>query len=747
MKVHTVFAVVCILVTVALQQTRANCEHETWGVMTTIFAPTSAAEAWLRYENVCLVVVGDEKTPGDLWREIEATRPNAVYLSPGDQIALGYRILEWLPWNHFARKNVGYLYAFQQGAVQIFDFDDDNVIDAHNSTRALHVWKLINRDTSLRTVNIVTNVTVFNPYPMFEPVDGEQESVFCWARGVPLETIREQQNWYPSRIQHTPLQDIKVVQMLANHDPDLDAIYRLTRPLPVYFRLKFTAVMPKNTFVPINAQATLWHRDAMDAMLLPASVHGRVSDIWRGYVANRLLWSRGHRIAFTWPHVTQHRNAHSYIQDFHAEQPLYSQTKDLISLLQHLGDEQMSIEGAHRAMEVAGLAADTRLAEAWARDIAEFGSTPSTPRKSITAFRRQTDEKMETPTKQPGTPKVDTVVSTRTSAPDYEVRLRDFYNAWLTYWPPLFGEMVVLLDDQKAADNVQQCFARQDASMCGAPRAAVVKAIQQKREYTQKTIWKFTADLVSDADAIAFFDDDACLINHVIPSDIFTRDNRIILKYADKNTIIAKHRDLKKHAAAFNIQNGELDNMIDFPIVVWRDMLRDFRAHVNHFVYGVESVASVSLFASAYEKIATDNHIYEVCEFCLLAAFALTDTRWKEKYQAQIFTTGREDMLTLSRHHFTACAVPTPQWKRDENEFVQNVHAMYPWDSNNWETHESITEEVKHARETRKNMIPGLFQHSEDIKRFLDDNEREDVAWSERCPGVTERWKECFQRT
>ena len=31
-----------------------------------------------------------------------------------------------LPWNHFARKNVGYLYAIAHGARLIFDFDDDN---------------------------------------------------------------------------------------------------------------------------------------------------------------------------------------------------------------------------------------------------------------------------------------------------------------------------------------------------------------------------------------------------------------------------------------------------------------------------------------------------------------------------------------------------------------------------------------------------------------------------------------------
>ena len=35
-------------------------------------------------------------------------------------------ITDQLPWNHFGRKNLGYLYAIQHGADVIFDFDDDN---------------------------------------------------------------------------------------------------------------------------------------------------------------------------------------------------------------------------------------------------------------------------------------------------------------------------------------------------------------------------------------------------------------------------------------------------------------------------------------------------------------------------------------------------------------------------------------------------------------------------------------------
>ena len=46
--------------------------------------------------------------------EYDAT--GVKYLTPDDQDALPYRIAKLLPWNHFGRKNIGYMYAIQHGA-------------------------------------------------------------------------------------------------------------------------------------------------------------------------------------------------------------------------------------------------------------------------------------------------------------------------------------------------------------------------------------------------------------------------------------------------------------------------------------------------------------------------------------------------------------------------------------------------------------------------------------------------------
>lgn len=44
-------------------------------------------------------------------------------------------------------------------------------------------------------------------------------------------------------------------------------------------------------------------------------VHGRVSDIWRSYMAQRLLWDVGYQVAFSPPMVDQLRSPHNYLAD------------------------------------------------------------------------------------------------------------------------------------------------------------------------------------------------------------------------------------------------------------------------------------------------------------------------------------------------------------------------------------------------------------------------------------------------
>ena len=92
-------------------------------------------------------------------------------------------------------------------------------------------------------------------------------------------------------------------------------------------------VVPRGVFAPWNAQATVHARAAFWAALLPMTVPGRTSDIWRAHFANRLFEIVGLEVVFAEPRVTQHRNAHNYLGDMDAEHDLYHKTSALLAFL------------------------------------------------------------------------------------------------------------------------------------------------------------------------------------------------------------------------------------------------------------------------------------------------------------------------------------------------------------------------------------------------------------------------------
>jgi hypothetical protein len=106
------------------------------------------------------------------------------------------------------RKNLGYLWAIQHGAQEVYETDDDN---------ELITADLPTFDGLETYVYNVTNQTVVNPYAYF----GYPE---IWPRGYPLDQIRASQHSVEhfSRVASKPL----ILQGLADKDPDVDAIFR-----------------------------------------------------------------------------------------------------------------------------------------------------------------------------------------------------------------------------------------------------------------------------------------------------------------------------------------------------------------------------------------------------------------------------------------------------------------------------------------------------------------------------------------
>jgi STELLO glycosyltransferases len=349
-----------------------------WAVVTTIHAPSESVRsvASLALEAAddywCMVVVGDVKTPDNymdlLWRDMLSSsstqqrrvaqnaaddsnivHSRVIYLSARDQDLLYGRhdFVRQMPYRSFARKNIGFLFAIAHDAQVIYDFDDDNILltdENQERDSTLYMTPLnpswTKRDSipSIRHPrNSTSDQLSFNPLPFMRPtLPDDPNSVRIWPRGFPLRDVSTIEPAAKLRLASLPLSRVGVIQAVCDGDPDVDAIYRLTRVLPVSFsRDSDPLAVPSGRYSPYNAQATTHLYSSFWGLLLPHTVPGRVTDIWRSYFVQRLFVDLGLRLVYTAPLVQHQRTAHDCLADFQAESDLYLKTDSLLRFLVH----------------------------------------------------------------------------------------------------------------------------------------------------------------------------------------------------------------------------------------------------------------------------------------------------------------------------------------------------------------------------------------------------------------------------
>ncbi len=290
-----------------------------------------------------------------------------MFLSVQKQKELGYRLVDIMPYNNYARKAVGHLYAIHHGAKYIYETDDDN----HPSDGKFHFH--LTYEKSYHVYD--TNRSAVNAYEFLG-----QSTI--WPRGYPLDLIADKPEYHVMKCEDPkPL----VQQGVVDGDPDIDAIYRLTRKdtgvrLDVKFdRTQDIVLLPRGTMCPYNAQNTLYVYDAFWTLLLPGTVNMRITDIWRSYLMQRLLWEIGGHLSFFPPSAYQYRSAHNYLKDFIDEKVLYHDSGKMINFLlnwkashKDLFDNIMDITIKFAHMGFLG-PADIHLTEAWLQDLVRVG--------------------------------------------------------------------------------------------------------------------------------------------------------------------------------------------------------------------------------------------------------------------------------------------------------------------------------------------------------------------------------------
>ncbi len=270
-------------------------------VVTSIAAPNDVLAA---LAGGCLehghnfYVIGDEKSPP------EFKLRGCQFFSLEKQFDSGFKFAGACPTRHYARKNIGYLLAIRDGAKLIAETDDDNFPYA-SFWEPRHLRHRVPTASGSGWVNV---------YRYFSEAN-------IWPRGLPLVEVRKEAPAFAS----LPVreQDCPVQQGLNDDNPDVDAIYRLTLPLPQSFRGDRRVALASGAWCPFNSQNTSWWPDAFPLLYLPAYCSFRMTDIWRSFVAQRIAWEHGWSILFHEPTMRQKRNEHDLLKDFEDEIPGY----------------------------------------------------------------------------------------------------------------------------------------------------------------------------------------------------------------------------------------------------------------------------------------------------------------------------------------------------------------------------------------------------------------------------------------
>lgn len=322
-------------------------------VITTIFPASPAVQKFSTLENFDLIVVGDKKTPPG-W-----TLGRCNY-SPWDDARFeNSRLAKLIPFDHYSRKNLGYILAMREGATTVVDTDDDN-------------FPLPNfgfPSTSFSGNTSSEDMGFINVYSHFTDKK-------IWPRGLPVRDILKEGPAFSLHDEHS---EIGVWQGLANGDPDVDALYRLTDNSECIFLEREPIVLGAGTWSPFNSQNTVFRRELLPLLYLPVSVSFRFTDILRSFVCQPIMWANGYRLGFTEATVFQDRNPHNYLADLISEFPMYESSETVAGILSGASSPADSVLSslvkAYEALRANKIVLDNEMIclDAWVEECASHG--------------------------------------------------------------------------------------------------------------------------------------------------------------------------------------------------------------------------------------------------------------------------------------------------------------------------------------------------------------------------------------
>ena len=180
-------------------------------VITSINKPDSVLK---KYYSMCeklgieFIIIGDKKTP-------KYPKKYNIYDIKSQKV-FNFNLNKSLPLNSYSRKNIGYLIAMKNKSQIITETDDDN-----------YPKKSFFDNMELKkSLTLLSGSKWINIYKIFSKNSNEM----IWPRGFPLDEITQKSKIVLKKIIITsPIQ-----QRMCDGNPDVDAIFRLTRENKFY---------------------------------------------------------------------------------------------------------------------------------------------------------------------------------------------------------------------------------------------------------------------------------------------------------------------------------------------------------------------------------------------------------------------------------------------------------------------------------------------------------------------------------
>jgi hypothetical protein len=271
-------------------------------VTTTINSPTIATRKFCEFKDWTLVVVGDTNTP-----HLEYKYLDCIYLSPDMQETLNKELSDIIGWKSIQRRNLGFLFAYQQGADIVATVDDDN-IPYDDWGKVVYVGQEIECDL------------YESEHGVFDPLSVTYRNE-VWHRGYPIEYVPTRH-----RVEYKGKTKRKVLVQadLWDGDPDIDAIARLS----IKPNVKFNIPGPygSTSISPFNSQNTFLSREVIPYYAVFPYV-GRMDDIWGGYIIQHYF---PNSVVYNKASVYQDRNVQDLITNLENEIIGYRNTLKLV---------------------------------------------------------------------------------------------------------------------------------------------------------------------------------------------------------------------------------------------------------------------------------------------------------------------------------------------------------------------------------------------------------------------------------